>query len=312
MNIFISWSGGLSHKIALVLKEHLPQIINNLEPFVSSEDIQKGDNWNSTISGKLNETDFGILCLTKENLESPWLLFEAGALSKNIAKAKVCSVLFDNLKRDEVKTPLSLFQTTLFEKEEFKKLFDTINTALGESKLTEKVISKSFEKWWPDLKEHIERVTDEYFPQIKREETEKTDTLSEILTTTKYISKVVSRYNYNLPQESLDLAKYKDDNEPITFAGWTYNHPVKITVDPVNKTDGKICRIEITKKGVIELPTITKGRGVNIELLFSSELGDFWSMDFGFHKGDTFFSTNKVDIDRETAEKLRFETIWRD
>ncbi len=312
MNIFISWSGKLSHKIALVLKEHLPQIINNLEPFVSSEDIQKGDNWNSTISGKLNTTDFGILCLTKENLESPWLLFEAGALSKNIAKAKVCSVLFDNLKQDEVKTPLSLFQTTKFEKEDFRKLFNTINTALGENKLSEKILNKSFEKWWPDLKEHIDKVTNEYFPQIKRQEDEKSDKLAEILLTTKYISKVVSRFNYNLPEDSLDLAKYNDETEPIIFTGLGNNHPVRIVVDPVYKEDRTLCRIEITKSGILELPSINTGRGVDIELLFNSEHGGFWNMELGFHKGDTFMSTNKVDLDSETAEKLSFNTIWRD
>ncbi|HUM51155.1 MAG TPA: toll/interleukin-1 receptor domain-containing protein [Chitinophagales bacterium] len=312
MNVFISWSGKLSHQIALVLKEHLPQIINVLEPFVSSEDIKKGDNWNSTISKKLNASDFGILCLTKENLESPWLLFEAGALSKNIDKARVCSVLFDNLKQSEVKTPLSLFQTTKFEKEDFKKLFNSINDALGEKKLNDNILEKSFQKWWPDLKEHIDKVTNEYFPQIKRQEEEKSDRLDEILMTTKYISKVVSRFNYNLPQDSLDLAKYNDETEPIIFAGLENNHPVRVIVDPVNKTDGTLCRIEITKIGVLELPSINNGRGVNIELLFNSEHGGFWNMDLGFHKGDTFMSTNKVDLDEETAKKLSFNTIWRD
>lgn len=310
MNIFVSWSGKLSHDIALILKEYLPLIINQVTPFVSSEDIKKGNNWNSEIADKLKSTDFGILCLTKENLTSPWLLFEAGALSKNIEKSKVCSVLFDNLKQSEIETPLSLFQTTKFEKSDFAKLMLSINDSLEEHKLQKELLNKSFDKWWPELEEKINKVTKEYFP--KKPQIKKDNTLTEILNNTKFISKVVSRFNYNLPSDSLDFARYDDETEPITFTGLTYNHPVKLIVSPVYKTDRSTCKIEITNKGVKELETEVDTRGVFVDLIFYSEEGEFWSVYFHFHKGETYIKTRKVDIDKIEAEELMHNPIWRD
>jgi hypothetical protein len=310
MNIFISWSGKLSHEIALILKEYLPLIINQVEPFVSSEDIKKGNNWNSEISGKLKDTDFGILCLTKENLTSPWLLFEAGALSKNIEKSKVCGVLFDNLKQNEIETPLSLFQSTKFEKDDFGKLIQSVNDSLASTGLSNELLTKSFEKWWPELEEKVTKVTKEHFPQ--KPQIKKEDTLNEILNTTKFISKVVSRFNYNLPTDSLDFARYDDETEPITFTGLLNNHPVKLIVSPVYKANGDTCKIEITKKGVKELEPEVHPRGVFIELVFYSEEGEFWSIYFHFHKGDTYISTQKVDIGENEASELEHNPIWRD
>jgi hypothetical protein len=85
MKLFISWSGQLSHQIAKELKEWFPLVINQLEPFVSSESIKKGDRWMIDIYSELEHSNFGVICLTKENLTEPWIMFEAGALSKNIS-----------------------------------------------------------------------------------------------------------------------------------------------------------------------------------------------------------------------------------
>ena len=42
MKVFISWSGNKSHKVAMIFREWLPSVIQSLEPYVSSEDIDKG------------------------------------------------------------------------------------------------------------------------------------------------------------------------------------------------------------------------------------------------------------------------------
>ena len=125
MKVFISWSGNKSHRVALVFREWLPSVIQSLEPYVSSEDIDKGARWSSDIAKELENSTFGILCVTKENLNAPWLSFEAGALSKTMDKSFVTPFLFD-IKRAEVNGPILQFQSTIFDKEDIKKLLQTL------------------------------------------------------------------------------------------------------------------------------------------------------------------------------------------
>jgi hypothetical protein len=82
VKLFISWSGSVSLKIALVLRDWIPDVIRGVEPFVSSEEIRKGKRWPLELANALEELRYGIICLTSTNVNSPWINFEAGALSK--------------------------------------------------------------------------------------------------------------------------------------------------------------------------------------------------------------------------------------
>jgi hypothetical protein len=119
MKVFLSWSGDLSHKVALTLRDWLPSVIQSIEPYVSSEDIDKGARWSTDIASELADSSYGILCVTKENLHAPWLTFEAGALSKTMDKSYVSPFLF-GIKRAEINGPILQFQSTVFEKEDLK------------------------------------------------------------------------------------------------------------------------------------------------------------------------------------------------
>ena len=61
MKVFISWSGDISHKVAMVLYGWLPDVIQSIDPYVSSEDIHKGTRWIMDISTELEKSAFGIL-----------------------------------------------------------------------------------------------------------------------------------------------------------------------------------------------------------------------------------------------------------
>jgi hypothetical protein len=159
MKVFLSWSGHKSHEVALALRDWLPSVIQTIQPYVSSEDIDKGARWSTDIAKELEDSTFGLLCVTKENIEAPWLLFEAGALSKMMDKSSVCPFIFD-LKRAEVKGPILQFQSTIFEKEDVKKLILSINKACGESSLKEDFLIKTFDVWWPNLEKNLNKITD--------------------------------------------------------------------------------------------------------------------------------------------------------
>ena len=159
MKVFLSWSGHKSHEVALAMRDWLPSVIQTIEPYVSSEDIDKGARWSTDIAKELEDSTFGILCVTKENIEAPWLLFEAGALSKMMDKSYVCPFIFD-LKRAEVKGPILQFQSTIFEKSDVKKLIFSINKACGEVALKEEFLGRTFDVWWPTLEENLNKITD--------------------------------------------------------------------------------------------------------------------------------------------------------
>lgn len=157
MKVFISWSGKNSKKLGETLRDWLPAVLQMVQPYFTPSDIEKGTRWNSEIAKELESSEVGILCVTRDNLHSDWVMFEAGALSKSLDKAHVCPVLF-GIHNTDLAGPLKQFQTTEFDKEDFKKLVSVINNKLGENKLPAKVLDSVFEKWWPELKTKIDKI----------------------------------------------------------------------------------------------------------------------------------------------------------
>lgn len=207
MKVFLSWSGHRSHQVALVLRDWLPSVIQSITPYVSSEDIDKGARWSTDIAKELEDSTFGLLCVTKENLEAPWLLFEAGALSKMMDKAFVCPFIFD-LKRAEVKGPILQFQSTVFEKEDVKKLVLTLNKACGSSALKEDLLIKTFEVWWPNLYESLDAIKNEDNPEPDKDHGEKSfksEMLEEILELSRTNQKLLRSPEALLPPDYFEF-----------------------------------------------------------------------------------------------------------
>jgi hypothetical protein len=82
-SIFLSWAGEESRVIARALRSWLPCLSGDLHPWMSS-DIPPGRPWREELSSRLEATNTGILCVTTANRDSPWLYFEAGALSRSV------------------------------------------------------------------------------------------------------------------------------------------------------------------------------------------------------------------------------------
>ena len=154
MRVFISWSGQRSKLIAEILRGWLPSVIQATKPYYTPDDITKGARWGNDISAVLEDSKIGLICLTKENITAPWILFEAGALSKNIDNSKVVPILF-GVEPTDLEGPLVQFQAAKFEKKEVEKIVEMINQELGDAKLPLDVLSDVFEMWWPKLENEI-------------------------------------------------------------------------------------------------------------------------------------------------------------
>jgi hypothetical protein len=161
MKVFISWSGELSRELAEALRDWLPAVLQSVKPFFTPNDIEKGARWGKDISQELQSSAVGIFCLTKENLTKPWIMFEAGALSKQIDSSRVCPVLF-GVESADLEGPLVQFQASPFSEVEMKKLIRTMNTGLGDQKLDDGVLKSLFYMWWPKLSETVAKILEKY------------------------------------------------------------------------------------------------------------------------------------------------------
>jgi hypothetical protein len=115
----------------------------------------------------LDQSDFGILCLTRENLAAPWILYEAGAIGKRLGNAQVAPILI-GLTVPEVTGPLAQFNATRLEQAEIEKLVTAINDHLGSSKLSEQKLAKAFQTWWPNLDQTLKSAAAKATPSARK------------------------------------------------------------------------------------------------------------------------------------------------
>jgi hypothetical protein len=219
MKVFISWSGERSRLVAEALRYWLPKVIQAIQPWMSANDIEKGARWRTDIANELEQSSVGIICLTPDNLTSPWLHFEAGALSKQQQNTFVCTFLHE-LEPSDVREPLSQFQTTKAQKDDVRKLIHTINNTLEDRKLPEIEINETFDVWWTRLEERLGNIPhDKNVPRQHRSEREILEELLELVraqvrTKSPFISFEPDRYSpvvkgSSLPKsEVMFLAKY--------------------------------------------------------------------------------------------------------
>jgi hypothetical protein len=121
MKVFISWSKSLSKECAEILSDWIKCTLQASEPWISSKDIDKGSLWFNEINDQLKDTKVGIVCLTKENKDNPWILFESGALAKGLSVNRVCTFLID-LSPADLANPLAQFNHTIPDQDGMKSL----------------------------------------------------------------------------------------------------------------------------------------------------------------------------------------------
>lgn len=154
MNVFISWSGEPVQDFALFLRNWLRHVVQAVKPFMSEQDIAKGSRNVVEMSKVLEGTEFGIVVVTRHNMQAPWMNFEAGTISRSVAGGRLVPFLLD-VPKAEVVGPLAQFQAVdANEPAEILRLFQEINRCLAEP-LEADVLQRSVAANLPALHEAL-------------------------------------------------------------------------------------------------------------------------------------------------------------
>lgn len=203
MKIFLSWSGEESKQLANIFSDWLPNVLQFVEPYMSSNDISLGDRWASNIESNLEECIFGLVFVTPANINSPWINFEAGALSKTY-KSKVVPLLYKSEIIILNDGPLKQFQSAQnIDKANILELLKSIVNSNESTTLDSSRLERGFEIWWPQLEEQLNTIV-----SVKvepKEQTENAPMDSEMLKT------IVMKLN----QQEKDLRFIRDINSNV-------------------------------------------------------------------------------------------------
>lgn len=153
MKVFISWSGERSHSLGDALHDWIPLVLHYVEPWLSQSDIEAGQRWAEQVAKELEASNFGIICVTRENVGSPWVLFEAGALAKSMQGSRVIPLLLDLEVRD-ITGPLAQFQAKKVERAGLLEVIQSLN-GLATHPVPEDKVTKLFEALWPTLEKKV-------------------------------------------------------------------------------------------------------------------------------------------------------------
>lgn len=155
MKVFLSWSGMRSKFVAEHLRSWIPKVLQAVHPWMSDEDIGAGTRWAAVIGRELENTRVGIVCLTNENQLNPWVMFEAGALSKMVTHSSVIPYLID-LSPSQLSGPMAQFQAVVADKEGTARLIHTLNKTLEVSQIPSTDLDEILEVWWPKLEQALQ------------------------------------------------------------------------------------------------------------------------------------------------------------
>jgi len=159
MKVFISWSGDRSKSLAQAFREWLPLVLHYVEPWLSEADIEAGERWAQSVAKELAASNFGIICVTSENITSPWVLFEAGALTKSLETSRVIPLLLD-LEFSDVSGPLAQFQAKKLSRAGIGEVIQSIQKA-AEHPIPEARAKQLFEALWSEFEKKLEAIPDD-------------------------------------------------------------------------------------------------------------------------------------------------------
>ncbi|MCI4624430.1 MAG: toll/interleukin-1 receptor domain-containing protein [Candidatus Magnetoovum sp. WYHC-5] len=150
MNVFISWSKDKSRETASSLRELIKGCLAPINVWTSHVDMEAGTKWYFEIENHLEKASVGIVCITAENLSSPWLLFEAGAM----LKAKNLIPYLVGISTDKLPGPLKQYPVCTADRDGTLKLLKALDLANG-SVIEKEILETRFDTFWPTADHRI-------------------------------------------------------------------------------------------------------------------------------------------------------------
>lgn len=104
---------------------------------------------------QLKETSYCIVCVTTPQVaKSPWVNFEAGAVSKYVEDAHVSPLLIRATPEELVDLPLARFQCTRFNRQDIGRLLRSMNDEVG-SPISNDQLNANLRNTWKQLKDDV-------------------------------------------------------------------------------------------------------------------------------------------------------------
>ena len=195
LRVFISWSGPRAEIVAKAFHEFLPDVVNVIQPFLSGSDIDKGTRWREVLADTLQESSCAIVCLTRDSLDSLWVAFETGAISRATggpdgAKARIWTYLLDVTPRDLELTPFAEYQATKPTEEDTFLLIRSVNKLSPDSVPPESLSRKFHKVFWPSFSPQLQQALNVH-RDSEVQAPDADSVLSEILRTVRSIQEVI-------------------------------------------------------------------------------------------------------------------------
>jgi hypothetical protein len=206
MKVFISWSGERSKLVAELLDDWIQCVIQAVDPWMSSKDIDRGALWFTEISDQLANTTVGIVCLTKENKNKPWILFESGALAKGLSSNRVCTFLID-LAPTDLENPLAQFNHTFPTRDSLWELVRTINITAKENSLKESILARVYDTYWPQFEESFAKIIDSTPEATAAPKRKNDDIMLDVLSTVRMLDRRLRSIESNSERNPIRFEK---------------------------------------------------------------------------------------------------------
>lgn len=154
--MFVSWSGARSQVLATALRDWLKLVLHYVEPWLSEADLAAGERWGQALAKELETSNFGVICVTRDNLTSPWIFFEAGSLAKSFDGSRVIPLLLD-VEFSEITGPLAQFQAKKVDRDGVFEVVQSINQQVKQP-VGDAQLRQLFDALWPSLEKQIAEI----------------------------------------------------------------------------------------------------------------------------------------------------------